>query len=187
MASFTKKAIVYSFLKLCAKKSPDKITVRDIVDDCEINRNTFYYHFQDIYAVVEEVFSVWMTEFNDCMCGDGAAVDIEAALLTVTAWAEENRRAVINLSFAFDGVTIENYLLGASKEGFCAWAKSGDGACENEAAVSYVATTAALGFFTVLRRWLASSMKGDPETLVRRYVEVWLRDPQRLLQGYEGR
>ena len=34
----------------------DKITVKDIVDDCDISRNTFYYNYQDIYAVIEELF-----------------------------------------------------------------------------------------------------------------------------------
>ncbi|MBE6604968.1 MAG: TetR family transcriptional regulator [Ruminococcaceae bacterium] len=55
MTSFTKKAIIESFLHLAAKKPLEKITVRDIVDHCGINRNTFYYHFQDIYAVLEAV------------------------------------------------------------------------------------------------------------------------------------
>lgn len=55
MASFTKKAIVESFLQLLGKKPIDKITVRDVVDHCGINRNTFYYYFQDIYAVLEEI------------------------------------------------------------------------------------------------------------------------------------
>jgi AcrR family transcriptional regulator len=53
--SFTKKAIVESFLRIIGKKPLEKITVRDVVDDCGINRNTFYYYFQDIYAVLEEV------------------------------------------------------------------------------------------------------------------------------------
>lgn len=55
MPSFTKKAIIESFLHIAAKKPLDKITVRDIVDDCGVNRNTFYYYFQDIYAVLEEI------------------------------------------------------------------------------------------------------------------------------------
>ncbi|MBQ9802705.1 MAG: TetR family transcriptional regulator [Clostridia bacterium] len=55
MTSLTKKAIIASFLHLASKKPLEKITVRDIVDDCGINRNTFYYHFQDIYAVLEAV------------------------------------------------------------------------------------------------------------------------------------
>jgi len=52
--SFTKKAIMETFLHLIEKKPLEKITVRDLVDDCGINRNTFYYYFQDIYAVLEE-------------------------------------------------------------------------------------------------------------------------------------
>lgn len=55
MTTSTKKAIIASFMHLAAKKPLEKITVRDIVDDCGINRNTFYYHFQDIYAVLEAV------------------------------------------------------------------------------------------------------------------------------------
>ena len=55
MPSFTKKAIIEAFMHLASKKPLEKITVRDVVDDCGINRNTFYYHFQDIYAVLEEV------------------------------------------------------------------------------------------------------------------------------------
>ena len=55
MSSFTKKAIMEAFLRLIGKKALDKITVRDIVDECGINRNTFYYHFQDMYAVLEAI------------------------------------------------------------------------------------------------------------------------------------
>ncbi len=49
MSNITKKAIAESFKKLLSKKSLTKITVADIAEDCGINRQTFYYHFQDIY------------------------------------------------------------------------------------------------------------------------------------------
>lgn len=55
MANFTKKAIKASFLKLLNEKPLNKITVRDIVEDCGINRNSFYYHFQDIPALLESI------------------------------------------------------------------------------------------------------------------------------------
>ena len=45
MASFTRKAIMDSCLRLLEERPVDKITVKDIVEDCGINRNTFYYHF----------------------------------------------------------------------------------------------------------------------------------------------
>ena len=56
MSVLTKQAIFSSFLKFLQEKPLDKITVKDIVDDCGINRKTFYYYFSDIYAMAEEMF-----------------------------------------------------------------------------------------------------------------------------------
>ena len=55
MAKFTRQAIMYSLLKLLQEKSIDKISVKDICELCEINRNTFYYYYSDIYQVLEEL------------------------------------------------------------------------------------------------------------------------------------
>ena len=48
MPSFTQRAIKESFIKLLNQRPLKQITVKDIVEDCGINRNTFYYHFEDI-------------------------------------------------------------------------------------------------------------------------------------------
>lgn len=58
MAKFTKKAIMFSFMELLEERQLDKITVKDICEACEINRNTFYYYYRDIYDVLMEVFVV---------------------------------------------------------------------------------------------------------------------------------
>ena len=55
MPNFTKMAIKASFMKLIAEQPLSKITVRSIVDDCGINRNSFYYHYQDIPTLMEEI------------------------------------------------------------------------------------------------------------------------------------
>ena len=49
MATFTRKAIMQTFLHILKNKPLDRITVKDICEQCEINRNTFYYYFKDIY------------------------------------------------------------------------------------------------------------------------------------------
>ena len=56
MSQITKKAMASSLKKLLETKTLSKITVSDITDDCEINRHTFYYHFQDIYDLVEWIY-----------------------------------------------------------------------------------------------------------------------------------
>ena len=63
MTSLTKDAIKKSFLKLLNSKPIDKITVKEIVEDCGINRNSFYYHFADIPSLMEEIFTDQADEF----------------------------------------------------------------------------------------------------------------------------
>lgn len=60
--NLTKTAIIDAFLKLLEEKPYNKITVKNIVDLCQINRNTFYYHFQNIPDLLEQVMK------NDADC-----------------------------------------------------------------------------------------------------------------------
>lgn len=52
----TKKLLAESLKKFMRKKPLNKITIREIVEDCGVNRQTFYYHFKDIYDLVEWMF-----------------------------------------------------------------------------------------------------------------------------------
>ena len=49
----TKSAIIDAFWQLLEERPYTKITVRDIVERCQVNRNTFYYHFHDIPELLE--------------------------------------------------------------------------------------------------------------------------------------
>ncbi|MFA6797049.1 MAG: TetR family transcriptional regulator [Bacilli bacterium] len=53
MSQITKFAIEEAFKKQLETKSIDKITISDITDQCGINRMTFYYHFKDIYDLIQ--------------------------------------------------------------------------------------------------------------------------------------
>lgn len=55
MPSLTRNAIVQAFLHLLEERPLSKITVKNIVDVCGINRNTFYYHFKDIPELIEAI------------------------------------------------------------------------------------------------------------------------------------
>lgn len=58
----TKQTIQQSFRQLLLAKSLDKISVRDIVEDCGLNRNTFYYYYEDIYDLFDDYLDVQMHE-----------------------------------------------------------------------------------------------------------------------------
>ncbi len=106
MPSFTKKAIMDSFLHLMEKKPLDKITVRDIVDDCGINRNTFYYYFQDIYAVLEEYCDLLI----DKLPKSGSIFDTVLALYHfVEDFTLSHRRAAKTLAFSLGFEGLDRY------------------------------------------------------------------------------
>ncbi len=56
MASGTKEALGAALKKMMCVKPIGKITVKDLVELCGVNRQTFYYHFDDVYDLLEWVF-----------------------------------------------------------------------------------------------------------------------------------
>ncbi len=61
----TKQKIVKAFWKLYREKNIDKITVKDITDACKIHRATFYLHFADVYAVLEQMEEELLDELKE--------------------------------------------------------------------------------------------------------------------------
>ena len=56
MKQNAKAAIIDSFKELLNKKSIDKITVKEICEHCDVNRQTFYNHFTDIMDIFKFIF-----------------------------------------------------------------------------------------------------------------------------------
>ena len=56
MASTTKESLGAALIQMLTVKPIDKITVKDLVEICGVNRQTFYYHFDDVYDLLEWVF-----------------------------------------------------------------------------------------------------------------------------------
>ena len=54
----TKETLADALRKMMTVKPIDKITVKDIVDICNVNRQTFYYHFDDVYDLLEWIFEM---------------------------------------------------------------------------------------------------------------------------------
>ena len=68
MAQYTKKAILQTFQDMLQKNPFDKITVSALVANCEISPNTFYYHFRDIYDLLETWLQIKLKKyFADAM------------------------------------------------------------------------------------------------------------------------
>ena len=114
MSNTTKLALEASLKKLLLKKPVDKITINDLTEDCGISRMAFYYHFKDIYDLVE-----WV-------CLEDARVALEdgkralADKKTYSTWSEgleqifeavlENKPFILNVYHSVSQKKIESYL-----------------------------------------------------------------------------
>ena len=61
----TKIALEASLKELLKKKPFDKITIADLTEDCGISRMAFYYHFKDIYDLVEGTVEEYVDSMNE--------------------------------------------------------------------------------------------------------------------------
>ena len=87
-------AIKNSFLKLLNRKPINKITVKEIVEDCGINRNSFYYHFDDIPSLMEEIFNEQADEFVSRNITSENLYDI---LMEAIEFSLENKTAIMHI------------------------------------------------------------------------------------------
>lgn len=107
MAKFTQKAIMVSFLELLKTRSLDKVTVKDIVETCEVNRNTFYYYYSDIYELLEDVFREEIEKVMDEANSDASFYEeyIKAANIIL-----RYKEAIKHIYHSKSKDVLENYL-----------------------------------------------------------------------------
>lgn len=63
MSQVTKRALAASLIKLLSQKPLDKVTVKDIIEDCGVNRQTFYYHLKIFMTLWIGYFWKWLPNF----------------------------------------------------------------------------------------------------------------------------
>ena len=84
----TKRTLAASLKGFMEKKPLSKITVSEIITDCGVNRKTFYYHFEDIYALLK-----WMLEEEaiEVVKQFDLSVDYRQAVIFVMNYVRENK------------------------------------------------------------------------------------------------
>ena len=107
MSGFTKEIIAKTFTELLDEKPMSKITVKDIVERCGVNRNTFYYHFKDIYDLVE-----WscLEDATQALQGKKTYETWQEGLQQIFEAVLENKPFIMNVYHSVSREQIETYL-----------------------------------------------------------------------------
>ncbi|MDF2541720.1 MAG: TetR/AcrR family transcriptional regulator [Herbinix sp.] len=63
----TKKALKDGLTKLMLEKSIKDISVKELTEEVDINRGTFYLHYKDVFDMVEQIEKEMLHEFTEVM------------------------------------------------------------------------------------------------------------------------
>ena len=107
MANFTKKAIVTTFIDLLNKKPLSHITVKEITEICEINHNTFYYYFKDIYQIIDVLFNEELQKLSEVTFSSGS---LNEACTYALDFIYKNKKAIRNIYNSVSRDQLQCYL-----------------------------------------------------------------------------
>lgn len=156
----TKAIIREGFVALLDKEPFNKITVRDITEHCKVSRNTFYYYYQDIYALLEDTFN---TEIERLTAESKSYDSWQKAFLDATTFARAHRKAIFHIYNSTNRSLLEQYYQKTVLTAMVAFVrKEADGLDVAEHNILALAKfyTAALVGLTV--DWLNGGMRNDP-------------------------
>ena len=175
MQNFTRRAIKESFLKLLNQRPLNQITVKDIVEDCGINRNSFYYHFSDLPALVEEI----MAERVSAMVENHPTVDsVQEGADAIVEFVMHNKRAIYHIYNSVSRDVFERHLMEVCRYVVTTYL---DGMLEEveEADRDAILRFHRCACFGSVIDWLNGGMKDDVSDYFRRIRQLRLGLPEK--------
>lgn len=164
MANHTLKAIMGNFESMLVEMPFSKVTVSALVERSEISSNTFYYHFRDIYDLLDAWLAVKAEKYFHVT--DGFS-DWPEQLKTAMKAMQENARIVYHLFDSLPQEHLERFAFGPLEEQFYEAAKRRTaGAPVSEKFVRSIAGIYSYSFFGFIVRFVWDHMKADVDEAV---------------------
>lgn len=167
MAPSTKLALAGALHKLLQKKFLDDITVTELVEECQVNRQTFYYHFQDIYDLLRWYLS---HEAEQTLQGAG---DWREGLTAAFRYVQDNHVTVFHVyrSSGRDHLDCQFFALSRRLVELLLDKYAGDLPL-TEADRDFLEDFYMYALSGILVRWISEDMKEDAGELTQRLIRL---------------
>lgn len=166
MSQITKRAIEASLKNLLLKKPFDKITINDIAEDCGISRMTFYYHFKDIYDLVE-----WACEEDakKILEGKDDYKTWTQGFLNLFEEVLKNKPFILNVYRSVGREQVENYLYKIVYDPLLnVVEEKAQGMTVRDEDKEFIADFYKYAFVGLMLDWVKNGMKEDPHKIVKK-------------------
>lgn len=164
MSQVTKRALEASLKNLLLKKPLDKITINDITEDCGINRMTFYYHFKDIYDLIE-----WccVEDAKKALEGKKTYDTWQQGFLQIFEAVLDNKPFILNVYHSVSREQVELYLYKLTYDllvGVVEEKSAGMNVRDEDK--KFIADFYKYAFVGLMLDWVKHDMKGDPHEII---------------------
>ena len=182
MSQTTKRALEASLKNLLAQKPLDKITISDIADDCGINRMTFYYHFKDLYDLVEWCL---IEDTSKTLAGNKTYDTWQQGFLQIFEMVLENKPLILNAYHSISREQVETYLYQVTYNLLIGVVdEKAAGVRVRDEDKKFIADFYKFAFVGLMLDWIRAGMKEDPQQIIDRLSVLIHGDVTRALNKY---
>lgn len=162
MSDLTKQALVESFKKQLRSKPFDKITVSDITDDCGLSRQTFYYHFDNMFGVIRWAYA---NDAEEEFRGNKAPITWRDGVESMLRYTLKERDLIEGAYNSRTRTELLDYYMESSRHRIGQMVSErevGEMAPEDK---EFVVAIYSYAFVGIMRQWIEDGMKTSPEEL----------------------
>ncbi|MEI3416025.1 MAG: TetR/AcrR family transcriptional regulator [Christensenellaceae bacterium] len=166
MSQVTKRALEASLKHLLLQKPLDKITIGDITEDCGINRMTFYYHFKDIYDLIE-----WslLEDAKKALEGQRTYATWQQGFLQIFEMVLDNKPFITNVYHSISREQVELYLYRLTYDLlFGVVEEQSAGMSVRAEDKQFIADFYKYAFVGIMLDWVRCDMQEDPQQIIDR-------------------
>lgn len=166
MSDITKRAMAQSLKKFLRKKDLDKITINNITSDCGVNRQTFYYHFKDIYDLLEWIY---VNDLVEKVENDTTIFNWQEKFAYVMNYMLENKDFIIGTYNSVSRKILLDFLFKHYNNLFIGLLNSFKESYDvDEKDKKFIANFYKYGFAGIIEGWIVDEMIEDPDIILKK-------------------
>ncbi|MDD6714964.1 MAG: TetR-like C-terminal domain-containing protein [Firmicutes bacterium] len=184
MSDTTKRALEESLKHMLLKKPLDKISISDITNDCGISRMTFYYHFKDIYDLVE-----WSCEEDAAraLAGNKTYETWQQGFLQIFEVVRDNKPFIMNVYRSVSRSQLERYLYKVTYALLLNVVnEEAEGMAVDKEDKAFIAHFYQYAFVGLMLEWIQDDMREDPAAIIERLTLLMQGNFARALEAYRS-
>ncbi|MGN0967970.1 MAG: TetR-like C-terminal domain-containing protein [Oscillospiraceae bacterium] len=184
MSQHTQKAILHTFQEMLRKQPFDKITVSALVAKCEISSNTFYYHYRDIYDLLDTWIHTIQDEYmSELYRGERWQDGLKTLLRDMKA----NSDLVYHLFNSLSRERLERYVFESTDDTYYELVRrAADGVAIPEEVLHEFVEYNSYSFLGFFLKYLWNRMEGDIDAWVDPVGRIFEDNLRALIEKYKS-